>query len=204
MAEQVEYTNWDAADRADAVRQVVDQPDVVEALNRGMGLGEYLSAGPELIDRLEAGSPPAGGVAVVRAAADWYRAGRGRTPVARRRRRRPRRAMANLDAYRARTARTVDASRKSQHLESFAAANLHLSPVPAPSFAPDAGTGQVRPGRGGGTGTCRPPRTTGRCGGRPGSRATSSPRRRTRRTTRTRTNGRRARRPTAAGTGPAR
>jgi TPR repeat protein len=57
---------------------MVGQPDVVDALDRGMGLGEYLSAGPELIDRLEAGSPPAGGVAVVHAAADWYRAGLNR------------------------------------------------------------------------------------------------------------------------------
>ncbi|TDO51267.1 hypothetical protein EV643_1034 [Kribbella sp. VKM Ac-2527] len=40
-----------------------------------MGLGEYLAAGPELIERVESGDPPAGGVAVVRAAADSYRLG---------------------------------------------------------------------------------------------------------------------------------
>lgn len=48
---------------------------MVAALANGMGLGAYLSVGPELVERLEAGSPPPGGVAVVRAAADWYRAG---------------------------------------------------------------------------------------------------------------------------------
>jgi hypothetical protein len=47
----------------------------VAALTKDMGLGEYLSAGPDLIERLEAGTPPAEGVALVHAAGDWYRAG---------------------------------------------------------------------------------------------------------------------------------
>lgn len=71
----VEFTGWDAADRECATQQYADQPDVVDALDNGMGLGEYLTAGPELVDRIESGAPPAGGVAVVRAAADWYRVG---------------------------------------------------------------------------------------------------------------------------------
>ncbi len=71
----VEFTGWDAVDRAQAARQYVEQPDVVDALENGMGLGEYLAAGPELVERMETGAPPAEGVAVVRAAADWYRAG---------------------------------------------------------------------------------------------------------------------------------
>ena len=48
---------------------------MVAALQRGTGLGGYLSAVPDLIERLEKGTPPPEGVAVVRAAADWYRSG---------------------------------------------------------------------------------------------------------------------------------
>lgn len=75
LAHQVEYGEWDSADRAEAARRLTDHPDVVAALGKGVGLGAYLSVGPDLVDRLEAGSPPPGGVAVVHAAADWYRAG---------------------------------------------------------------------------------------------------------------------------------
>ena len=75
LAHQVEYDDWDPADRAEAARRLTDHPDVVAALGEGVGLGAYLSVGPDLVDRLEAGSPPPGGVAVVHAAADWYRAG---------------------------------------------------------------------------------------------------------------------------------
>ncbi|MFF1819747.1 tetratricopeptide repeat protein [Kribbella sp. NPDC058245] len=71
----IRFTGWDEQDRQTAGRQHQDKPDVVAALGKGMGLGEFLSAGPELIERLEIGDPPAEGVALVRAAADWFRLG---------------------------------------------------------------------------------------------------------------------------------
>ena len=75
LAELVDFTRWDATDRAAAAAQLAGHADVVVALGSGMGLGEYLSAGPDLVERLKTGSPPAEGVAVVRAAGDWYRVG---------------------------------------------------------------------------------------------------------------------------------
>jgi TPR repeat protein len=75
LAEQIEYTGWDDDDRDEARRRLADQPDVTAALDRGTGLGEYLSVGPDLVDRLLAGDPPPEGKAVVYAAVDWYRAG---------------------------------------------------------------------------------------------------------------------------------
>ncbi len=69
------FTGWDEQDRRTASHQYQDKPDVVDALGKGMGLGEFLSAGPELIERLQTGDPPPEGVALVRAAADWYRLG---------------------------------------------------------------------------------------------------------------------------------
>ena len=75
LTEQVDFTGWDATDRAAATEQLAGYADVVAALTKQMGLGEYLAAGPELIERLESGAPPAEGTALVRAAGDWYRAG---------------------------------------------------------------------------------------------------------------------------------
>lgn len=75
LAELVQYDDWNQYERAEAARRLVDQPDIVNALDRGMGLGAFLAAGPDLVDRLEAGTPPPGGVAIIRAATDWYRAG---------------------------------------------------------------------------------------------------------------------------------
>ncbi|WP_405056067.1 sel1 repeat family protein [Kribbella sp. NBC_01505] len=71
----VAFTTWDEADREQAAQQYIGHPDVVDALSNGMGLGEYLVAGPELVERVETGDPPASGIAVVAAATDWYRAG---------------------------------------------------------------------------------------------------------------------------------
>lgn len=78
LAEQVQYTGWDDLDRSEAIRRLVDFPRIVAALNRGTGLSDFLSAGPELIDRLSKGNPPPGGLAITCAAADWYRAGLSR------------------------------------------------------------------------------------------------------------------------------
>jgi hypothetical protein len=75
LAHLVEFTGWDRTDRNQARQQLAGEPDIVTALEPGMGLAEYLSAGPELVNRLTLGEPPAAGVAVVHAAADWYRAG---------------------------------------------------------------------------------------------------------------------------------
>jgi TPR repeat protein len=78
LAHLVRFTEWDQEDRDHASSLLAGQPgqsDVVAALNRGTGLAGYLSAVPDLIERLEDGDPPAEGVAVVRVVADWYRSG---------------------------------------------------------------------------------------------------------------------------------
>jgi TPR repeat protein len=76
LAHLVRYPDrWDEKDRVGAVTSLAGHEDVLAALGRGVGVGEFLSAGPELVARLEMGAPPASGVAVVRAAVDWYRAG---------------------------------------------------------------------------------------------------------------------------------
>ncbi len=75
----VKFKTWDATDRDNAARQYAwTHPEISGALNKGLDLGVYLVAGAELVERLEAGEPPASGVAVVRAAADWYLAGMAR------------------------------------------------------------------------------------------------------------------------------
>lgn len=78
LAHIIDFSDWDAIDRRHARLQLVSEADIVDALDRSMSPSEYLSAGPDLIDRLERGSPPENGVAVVRAAADWFRAGLSR------------------------------------------------------------------------------------------------------------------------------
>ena len=78
LAEHVAYGRWDEHDREQATAQYAVDPDatdVVEALRAGVCLGEYLSMVPELLARLGTGTPSPTGVAVVRAVADWYRAG---------------------------------------------------------------------------------------------------------------------------------
>ena len=86
MAEEVVFTGWDDRDRTQARTQLADHVEITAALDRGMGLGDYLVAGPELVARLEKGNPPADGIAgqtIVRVAADWYRAGLNRpAPIA--------------------------------------------------------------------------------------------------------------------------
>ncbi|MFC7278647.1 tetratricopeptide repeat protein [Paractinoplanes rhizophilus] len=74
LAERVEFPAMDERDRAAAAERLSDHPDVVDALARGMSLGEYLSAGPELVGQLGPTAPPEG-LAVVHAAAAWFRAG---------------------------------------------------------------------------------------------------------------------------------
>ena len=64
--------------RTSCVEIRVSEADVVAAIDRGMSPSEYLSAGPDMVDRLERGSPARHGVAVVHAAADWFRAGLSR------------------------------------------------------------------------------------------------------------------------------
>ena len=85
LAHQEQFTEWDQEDRERASSLLAGQPgqdDVVAALRHGMGLGGYLSAVPDLIERLEKGMPPPEGVAVVRAVADWFRSGLTRpTPI---------------------------------------------------------------------------------------------------------------------------
>jgi DNA polymerase III delta prime subunit len=71
LSEQVEFGTWDEPDREQAARQFADEPGVARALAGGHGLSEYLSVGPELVDKLEKGAPPPEGVAVVQAVADW-------------------------------------------------------------------------------------------------------------------------------------
>lgn len=71
----VEFSAWDDVDRMGAAERYAGQSDVVTALTAGIGLGEYLVVGPELVERVDTGSPPADGVAVVRAAADWFSVG---------------------------------------------------------------------------------------------------------------------------------
>ena len=78
LAHLERFTEWDEEDRDRASTMLIsepDQADVVAALRRGMGLGGYLAAVPDLIERLEEGTPPPEGVAVVRITADWYRSG---------------------------------------------------------------------------------------------------------------------------------
>src|SRR5271166_5990979 len=61
LAHQVQFTEWDQEDREQASSLLASQPgqaDVVAALRHGMGLGGYLSAVPDLIERLEKGMPP--------------------------------------------------------------------------------------------------------------------------------------------------
>jgi tetratricopeptide (TPR) repeat protein len=81
LAHREHFTEWDQKDRDQASSFLARQPgqaDVVAALQHGMGLGDYLSAVPDLIEQLEQGTPPPHGVAVVRAVADWYRSGLAR------------------------------------------------------------------------------------------------------------------------------
>jgi TPR repeat protein len=78
LARPVRFTGWDQQDRDQATELLANETDVVAALRRGTGLSDYLSAVPDLIERLEQGAPPPQGVAVVRVVADWYRAGLAR------------------------------------------------------------------------------------------------------------------------------
>jgi TPR repeat protein len=78
LAHIVDFSGWDAIDRRRARQHLVSEVDVMAALDHGMSPSQYLSAGPDLVDRLERGNPARHGVAVVHAAADWFRAGLSR------------------------------------------------------------------------------------------------------------------------------
>lgn len=53
LSSLIQYTSWDADDRSEAARRLVEFPRIVAALERGTGLSDYVSAGPLLIDRLQ-------------------------------------------------------------------------------------------------------------------------------------------------------
>ncbi|MCU1432129.1 MAG: hypothetical protein JWP95_1234, partial [Actinotalea sp.] len=55
------------------LRSASSQTDLIDAVGRGVGLGEWLVAGPELMKRLEWAEPEQ--AAFVRAVVDWYRTG---------------------------------------------------------------------------------------------------------------------------------
>ncbi|MEV6305425.1 tetratricopeptide repeat protein [Actinoplanes sp. NPDC051861] len=74
----VAFTGWDENDRHQAAELYANYRDIAAGLRRGLGLGEYLSGGPELLDRLASDDAPEHGPALVRACADWYRAGMAR------------------------------------------------------------------------------------------------------------------------------
>jgi hypothetical protein len=75
LAYFVKFAGWDPADRLTASQSLSDEPDIIHALSQGMGLSEFLSAGPDLLDKMLLGDPPAEGVAVSRAVIDWFRSG---------------------------------------------------------------------------------------------------------------------------------